>query len=127
MDMLEVVLTRPDRQVYALVTSAKDPDTYQLVTPADIDYKQRLFTDIHHARYTLIRIARQDKKLRDGPLPPMAKWSQFPAVKPNPQLLMVIHDGRLSVGAVTGPAGSETLYIKGYQLPPNRLVWWSYL
>ncbi len=126
MDMLEIVLTRPDKQVYALVTSASS-QSIQVITPTDIDGEQRTFTDIHQARYALICKARKDRKLQEGPLPRTSLWSKFPIVKPKDHLLLVIHDGRLNFGGVVGSNGGETLYVKGHELSQDEPAWWSYI
>ncbi|WP_150306335.1 hypothetical protein [Pseudomonas saliphila] len=127
MDMLEVVLTRPDRQVYALVTSRGDTDTVQIVTPTDIPSKGRLYTDIHQARYVLICMARADKKLLDDPLPGMSHWSKFPLVKPKSHPLLVIHGGRLCLESATNSRGMETLIVGDIVLQPDEPAWWSYI
>ncbi len=128
MDMLEVVLTRPDGQVYALVTSTtKGSSAIELITPTDVDNPHKVYTDIHHARYSLIRRAREDEKMRVGKLPRTALWSKFPIVKPKDHLLLVIHGGRLNFGGVVGSNGNETLYIKGHELRQDESAWWSYI
>lgn len=127
MEMLEVIFTRPDKQVYALVKGSGVESTIQLITPEGIPTKERVFNDIYRARSALICAAKRDDTLKASPLPRMSHWSRFPVVQPKPKPLLVIHEGELSTGLATRADGHSIIIINGRRLRPDAAAWWSYL
>ena len=127
MDMLEVIFTRPDKQVYALITGSGEENTIQLITPEGIPTKERVFSDIYRARGALICAAKRDDTLQVSPLPRMSHWSRFPVVQPKPKPLMVIHEGKLSTGLAAQADGHSVIIINGRRLSSDAAAWWSYL
>lgn len=127
MDMLEVIFTRPDKQVYALVTGPGAKNSIQLITPQGIPTKERVFSDIYRARSALICAAKRDDTLKVSPLPGTSHWSKYPVVQPVPKPLLVIHEGQLSTGFAAQADGQTIIMINGRRLRSDAAAWWSYL
>lgn len=124
MDHLEVMLTRPDGLVYALVMDVRGRIT--LVTPEPIPTGRTAFRDLGKARLTLIRLACKDAQLRGQILPPAATWTRYPDHHPQARPLLVIQAGIISRAHVEG-AGDDRAVVIG-TTPVSRMdgAWWSY-
>lgn len=126
MSMLEVMLTRPDNQVYALVSTGREPDIIRLVTPQDNPTRKVEFACIRQARMALINAAVRDPQLYGVPLPKAAQWAPYPKIKPRSGSVMVIHDGRVGVASIISQP-THGLSFQGKLIPANEEAWWAYV
>lgn len=126
MSMLEVMLTRPDNQVYALVSTGSEPDIIRLVTPQDNPARKREFSCIREARSALINVAVRDPQLYGIPLPKSAQWAHYPRIKPRSGRVMVIHDGCVGVANIIEQP-TYGLSFRGKLIAANEDAWWAYV
>lgn len=128
MDMLEVVLTRCDGQIYGVLGPTKTCQQYRLVMPSDIPARDSVYVSAESARVALIRAATKDPVMRDNPVMRMAHWAKFPTVKPQAKNLLVVvpAEGRLSHANVERSDEGVVIVINGKKLCSNEPVWWSY-
>lgn len=124
MDHLEIMLTRPDGMVYALVMELKGRIT--LVTPEHVPAGKAVFRDLGKARLALIRHACQDTLLQGQRLPPPAVWVRYPDHFPQERPLLVIQRGTISRAHVAGAGVNRAVVIGHTPISTTDGAWWSY-
>jgi len=124
MDHLEVILTRPDGLVYALLIDIRGKIT--LVTPDIIPTRRSVFRDLGKARLALIRLAGKDTSLRGQQLPPPATWTRYPDHLPQERPLLVIQAGVISPAHAISTGSSRAVVIGSTPVSIKDGAWWSY-